>query len=177
MCGIIGYVGWREALPVLVKGLEQLEYRGYDSAGVACFRQDDHNFFVAKEKGKLSALKASLNGVPSQMHIGIGHTRWATHGEPSKLNAHPHLGPQKRVALVHNGIIENYSELKSELEKNGHRFQSKTDTEVAAHLIERYYRGNLAAAIRQAVKRMKGFFAFAAIIYQVGGFFSSHGFC
>lgn len=163
MCGIVGYVGWRPALPILLRGLEQLEYRGYDSAGVACFRSDSRDFFVAKEKGKLHVLKSSLNGVPSEMYLGLGHTRWATHGEPSKINAHPHLGPSGRVALVHNGIIENYAELKANLTAKGHRFLSMTDTEVAAHLIERCYRCDFAQAIREAIKQMKGFFAFAVI--------------
>lgn len=163
MCGIVGYIGPREAVPVLIKGLEHLEYRGYDSAGIACLNSSRSNFFIVKEKGKLSQLKSRLNGTPSKMHIGIGHTRWATHGEPSKINAHPHLGEKSRIALVHNGIIENYAELKSELERNGHHFKSKTDTEIAAHLIEQYNRGDLPRAIRKAVQRMKGFFAFVII--------------
>lgn len=164
MCGIVGYIGFREALPVLVKGLEQLEYRGYDSAGIACFNSNTSDFFVAKEKGKLSVLKSHLKSAPDQMHLGIGHTRWATHGEPSKVNAHPHLGENGKIVLVHNGIIENYAELKMELEAEGFHFKSKTDTEVAAHLIEYYYKkGNFAEAFRQAVRRMKGFYAFVAI--------------
>ncbi len=163
MCGIVGYIGEREAVPVLIKGLEHLEYRGYDSAGIACLNPSHSKFFVAKERGKLSELKAQLNGVPTRMHLGIGHTRWATHGEPSKANAHPHLGQKGRIALVHNGIIENYAELKSELERDGYRFKSETDTEVAAHLIERYYKNDLAEAIRKAVRRMRGFFAFVVI--------------
>ncbi|MBI4358765.1 MAG: glutamine--fructose-6-phosphate transaminase (isomerizing) [Candidatus Omnitrophica bacterium] len=166
MCGIVGYVGEREAVPVLIKGLEHLEYRGYDSAGIACLSHDRSKFFMIKEKGKLAELKAQLNGVPPQMRLGIGHTRWATHGEPSKINAHPHLGRDSRIALVHNGIVENYAELKSELERKGHRFKSKTDTEVAAHLIEYYYRGDLCEALRKAVRRMKGFFAFVAISHD-----------
>ena len=163
MCGIVGYIGPREAVPVLIKGLEHLEYRGYDSAGIACLSSNSPNFFIVKEKGKLSHLKSQLNGTPTQMHLGIGHTRWATHGEPSKINAHPHLGERGRIALVHNGIIENYAELKLELERKGHHFKSKTDTEIAAHLIECYYQGDLRQAIRKAVRRMKGFFAFVVI--------------
>src|SRR3989338_7503585 len=149
MCGIVGYVGQREVIPVLVKGLEHLEYRGYDSAGIACLSSINSKFFIAKEKGKLAELKSQLNGVPTQMHIGIGHTRWATHGEPSKVNAHPHLGEEGRIALVHNGIVENYAELKLELQQKGHKFKSKTDTEVAAHLIEEYYQDDLRDAIRK----------------------------
>jgi glucosamine--fructose-6-phosphate aminotransferase (isomerizing) len=163
MCGIIGYVGAREAVPILIKGLEHLEYRGYDSAGIACLAHGRSDFFLVKEKGKLSELKARINGYYSQMNLGIGHTRWATHGEPSRINAHPHLGQGGRVALVHNGIVENYAELKSELKRKGHRFKSETDTEVAAHLIEQYGRGNLAEAMRRAVCRMEGFFSFAFI--------------
>ncbi|MBI4394970.1 MAG: glutamine--fructose-6-phosphate transaminase (isomerizing), partial [Candidatus Omnitrophica bacterium] len=163
MCGIVGYIGGREAVPILIKGLEHLEYRGYDSAGIACLDTGRSEFFLAKEKGKLSELKAKLNGNSDQMHLGIGHTRWATHGEPSTLNAHPHLGEKGRIALVHNGIVENYTELKAELEKKGHRFKSETDTEVAAHLIEFYYRHDLREAIQKAIRRMKGFFAFVVI--------------
>ncbi|MBI4372986.1 MAG: glutamine--fructose-6-phosphate transaminase (isomerizing), partial [Candidatus Omnitrophica bacterium] len=163
MCGIVGYIGGREAVPVLMKGLEHLEYRGYDSAGIACLGPNGSGFFLAKEKGKLSELKARLNGTPFKMHLGIGHTRWATHGEPSTANAHPHLGEKGRVALVHNGIIENYAELKTGLKKKGHHFKSQTDTEVAAHLIESYYQEDLQEAIRKAVRRMKGFFAFVVI--------------
>ena len=136
MCGIVGYVGEREAIPVLMKGLEHLEYRGYDSAGIACFNPNHSRFFVAKEQGKLVRLKAQLNGVPQDIRLGIGHTRWATHGEPSKVNAHPHLGEKGKIALVHNGIIENYLILKEELVKRGHHFVSQTDTEVLVHLIE-----------------------------------------
>ncbi|MBI1978420.1 MAG: glutamine--fructose-6-phosphate transaminase (isomerizing) [Candidatus Omnitrophica bacterium] len=163
MCGIVGYIGEREAIPVLIKGLEHLEYRGYDSAGIACLGARSSKFFVAKEKGKLSELKAQLNGVPSNIHLGIGHTRWATHGQPSRANAHPHLGQNGVIALVHNGIIENYAELRAELERHGHKFKSQTDTEVAAHLVERYYHGNLQEAIQKAIQRMTGFFAFVVI--------------
>ena len=163
MCGIVGYVGPREAIPVLIKGLEHLEYRGYDSAGIACLNSKDSRFFVLKEKGKLSELKSRLNGVPSAMHLGVGHTRWATHGEPSRINAHPHLGQDGRIALVHNGIIENYAELKAELERKGHRFRSQTDTEIAAHLVEHYYRGDLREALKCALDRMRGFFAFVVV--------------
>ena len=163
MCGIVGYIGKRDVVPVLIRGLEHLEYRGYDSAGIACLNPHGSEFFIAKEKGKLSELKAELNGIPAAMSLGIGHTRWATHGEPSKINAHPHLGQDGRIAMVHNGIIENYAELKKELEQNGHSFKSKTDTEVAVHLIESYYHGDLREALRKAILRMRGFFAFVVL--------------
>lgn len=160
MCGIVGYIGHREVIPVLIKGLEHLEYRGYDSAGVACLNSRSH-IFLAKEKGKLSELKASLNGAANNMHLGIGHTRWATHGEPSQENAHPHQDSRRQIVLVHNGIVENYAVLKKELIKKGFSFKSKTDTEVAANLIGSYYKkGHLLEAVQQAVKRLHGFFAF-----------------
>ncbi len=111
MCGIVGYIGYREAIPVLIKGLEHLEYRGYDSAGVACLNSKSR-IFIAKEKGKLSELKASLNGDATGMFLGIGHTRWATHGEPSRVNAHPHMDSRGQIVLVHHGIIENQAPLK-----------------------------------------------------------------
>ncbi len=160
MCGIVGYIGYREAIPVLIKGLEHLEYRGYDSAGVACLNSKSR-IFITKEKGKLSELKASLNGDATGMFLGIGHTRWATHGEPSRANAHPHMDSRRQIVLVHNGIIENHAPLKEELLKNGFSFSSKTDTEVAANLIGSYYQnGNLLQAVQRAVKRLHGFFSF-----------------
>ncbi len=162
MCGIVGYIGHREAIPVLIKGLEYLEYRGYDSAGVACLNSKSH-IFLAKEKGKLSELKASVNGAATGMYLGIGHTRWATHGEPSQENAHPHMDSRKQIVLVHNGIVENYASLKKELIRKGFSFSSKTDTEVAANLIGSYYKkGRLLEAVQRAVKRLHGFFAFVA---------------
>ncbi len=164
MCGIVGYIGSRNAVPVLVKGLESLAYRGYDSAGIACLNHQRGSLFVVKEKGKLSVLKQQLEGFEFASHIGVGHTRWATHGVPSRVNAHPHTDASKRIALVHNGIIENYAALKKELRRKGYRFQSETDTEVAVNLIASYYKkGNLAEALQKAVKRMEGFFAFVVI--------------
>lgn len=163
MCGIIGYVGWRKALPILLTGLEQLEYRGYDSAGVACIEEGSGKIFVAKQKGKLGELKSKIGKTELESFIGVGHTRWATHGEPSSENAHPHLSPNQRIALVHNGIIENYAELKSELIRHGNKFRSATDTEVGAHLLEQYYQGDLLQAMQRAVSRMRGFFAFVAL--------------
>lgn len=162
MCGIVGYVGYRKAVPVLIQGLEHLEYRGYDSAGIACLNH--RGVSVVKEKGNLSHLKQLLNGAYIESHTGIGHTRWATHGEPSRANAHPHTDPSNRIALVHNGIIENYALLKQELQRKGFRFRSQTDTEVAVNLIASYYKkGNLVEAFRHALKRMHGFFAFVVI--------------
>lgn len=164
MCGIVGYVGHREAVPVLVKGLENLEYRGYDSAGIACLNHQQGSLFVIKEKGKLSALKEQLEGIKISSNVGIGHTRWATHGEPSRTNAHPHVDDKNRIAIIHNGIVENYASLKSELRSAGFRFRSQTDTEVAVNLISSYYKkDNVIDALRKAVKRMHGFFAFVVL--------------
>lgn len=164
MCGIIGYTGHRHAVPVLVQGLEHLEYRGYDSAGIACLNGSGKGIEVWKEKGKLSALKDRLAGRSFSAKTGIGHTRWATHGEPSRANAHPHLDVSGRIALIHNGIIENYAELKQELVRKGFRFKSQTDTEVAVNLIAYYARTrSLQDALIAAVKRMHGYFAFVLL--------------
>jgi len=164
MCGIVAYIGSRNAVPVLVKGLEHLEYRGYDSAGIACLNHQRGNLFVVKEQGKLSMLKQQLKGFNLSSHIGIGHTRWATHGEPSRANAHPHTDSFNRIALVHNGIIENYASLKEDLRRQGFKFRSETDTEVAANLIGSLYRkGNLLEAFKKSVRKMEGFFAFAVL--------------
>jgi len=164
MCGIVGYVGEQKALPILIQGLEQLEYRGYDSAGVACYDHTTSGIFSAKEKGKLGQLKQVLNGQHLPSLIGIGHTRWATHGIPSNLNAHPHFDCKHRIAVVHNGIIENYQEIKKELIKKGHRFESETDTEVVVHLVEELSKHqNFLDAFRQAIERLHGFFALVAL--------------
>jgi glucosamine--fructose-6-phosphate aminotransferase (isomerizing) len=163
MCGIVGYVGTRDALPLIISGLEKLEYRGYDSAGVAML--EDGRINVTRALGKLGELKkvlaARTNGHES--HLGIGHTRWATHGRPSENNAHPHTAG--RVSLVHNGIIENYVELREELEREGAAFKSETDTEIAAHLVNKYLASGLEplAAIKAACGRIKGSYAFVAI--------------
>jgi len=141
MCGIIGYVGSEDAVPIITDGLKKLEYRGYDSAGIAVCGKTGFN--VVKQKGRLAALGKRLAGNPISGTIGIGHTRWATHGEPSDANSHPHLGSQSKIAVVHNGIIENYKWLKERLEKKGVRFASQTDSEVIAQLAERYYDGDL----------------------------------
>lgn len=167
MCGIIGYIGHRDVIPILVKGLERLEYRGYDSAGVACLApkegKKDGRLFLVKEKGKLAALKEKLGDFNIKSHLGIGHTRWATHGEPSRVNAHPHVDFSGSIALVHNGIIENYAELKKLLQKKRLRFVSQTDTEVGVNLIGYHFRKKprLFDAVKQAVSELHGFFAFA----------------
>src|SRR2546427_12901775 len=134
MCGIVGYVGPREALPLLMPGLRRLEYRGYDSAGVAV--QRDGKLDVLRAEGKLDNLAAIVSAKPSAGHTGIGHTRWATHGRPSEQNAHPHIDCGGITAVIHNGIIENFEGLKAPLVAGGHRFSSETDTEVALHLLE-----------------------------------------
>jgi glutamine---fructose-6-phosphate transaminase (isomerizing) len=163
MCGIIGYIGEREATPVLIQGLERLEYRGYDSSGIACIDPDHAKLLVFKAKGKIADLKVLLKGFRSSSSIGIGHTRWATHGQPSSKNAHPHVGSKGKVAVVHNGIVENYGALKKSLSSKGVRFKSETDTEVIAQLVERYDHGDLLSAVRRAANELEGFFAFVSI--------------
>jgi glucosamine--fructose-6-phosphate aminotransferase (isomerizing) len=160
MCGIIGYLGAREATPVLMDGLKRLEYRGYDSAGVAVLESDGLTS-VTKSEAKVDALIAKLREAMPEGHLGIGHTRWATHGRPTVINAHPHSDCHNRIVVVHNGIIENFAELKAELEAAGHEFVSDTDTEVVPHLIENYYRGDFLSAVRQALKRIRGAYALA----------------
>ncbi len=161
MCGIVGYVGPRDATPIILDGLKRLEYRGYDSAGLAVL-QENGSIVVRREVGKLAALIEMVGADPVGGHIGIGHTRWATHGEPSRRNAHPHLSTSGEVAVVHNGIIENFLDLRQELEAEGCCFASETDSEVVAHLVERYLAGggDLAAAVRQALTHIKGASAF-----------------
>ncbi|HMC37384.1 MAG TPA: glutamine--fructose-6-phosphate transaminase (isomerizing), partial [Actinomycetota bacterium] len=157
MCGIVGYVGPDQALPILLEGLRRLEYRGYDSAGVAVL---DGKVRVVKRAGKLSELeKALAEGDRPAGQTGIGHTRWATHGGPTDQNAHPHMDCQGRIAVIHNGIVENYQALKDRLIKSGHRFASETDTEVVAHLVEEGYEGDLAEAVRSAVRQLTGAYA------------------
>lgn len=161
MCGIVGYLGYREAVPVLLQGLERLEYRGYDSAGIAVV--EAAGLKVTKSAGKLTELKARLNGCLDGARLGIGHTRWATHGRPNDINAHPHVDCSGRLAVVHNGIIENYQELRQWLTAEGHRFVSETDTEVLAHLLEHYYRGDLLKAVLAALPQVKGSYALAVV--------------
>ena len=163
MCGIVGYVGKKDALPVLIDGLKQLEYRGYDSAGVCVITEG--KIRIAKRSGKIKDLilslknKKHLNGAK----LGIGHSRWATHGHPTNVNAHPHTDCSGNLAVVHNGIIENFSEIKNRLIKEGHIFKSETDTEVVAHLIEKYYNDGLEKAVLKAVRDLEGSFALGII--------------
>lgn len=159
MCGIVGYVGGNQAAPVLIKGLEKLEYRGYDSAGIAVF---NNGINVVKTKGRLAELAKkvkSLGGVEGTM--GIGHTRWATHGAPSDINSHPHTSMSSKITVVHNGIIENYIQLKAELENNGYKFVSETDTEVVAQLFDFYYDGNMVDTLIKVIKKVRGSYALA----------------
>ena len=157
MCGIIGYVGNKPVLPVLIEGLRRLEYRGYDSAGVALVRNGD--IVLRRSAGKLARLEETIAEHPVDGDYGLGHTRWATHGRPTEENAHPHRDCTGRIVVVHNGIIENYLELKRELEQLGHRFETETDTEVVAHLVEREMRDDgLEEAVRRALAQIRGLF-------------------
>ena len=159
MCGIVAYVGHREACPIIIKGLKRLEYRGYDSAGIALMTNE---LSVYKKKGKVSDLEAYIKNLPVHSNIGIGHTRWATHGEPNDVNAHPHYSSNRELAIIHNGIIENYSSLKTELESRGHVFLSETDSEVFIHLIEDVKQNNdctLDEAVRLALSMVVGAYA------------------
>jgi len=161
MCGIVGYVGHRDAVSFILDGLRRLEYRGYDSAGIATVARSTLD--VRKSTGKIVALEALLTCDPPTGTLGIGHTRWATHGRPSDDNAHPHADCHSQLAVVHNGIIENYRELRKTLAAEGHRFRSQTDTEVISHLIERYHAHGLAAAVLRAARELQGAYAIACI--------------
>lgn len=161
MCGIVGYFGDKKASDIILDGLSKLEYRGYDSAGIAVISNGEIK--SRKHKGKLSVLVESLKKEDIFGHVGIGHTRWATHGAPSDVNSHPHFNNDKSIAVVHNGIIENYQELKKELEEKGAKFVSNTDTEVVAHLISLYYTGSLKEAVYKATKRLEGSYALGVI--------------
>ena len=161
MCGIVAYIGQKKAYPILIKGLSRLEYRGYDSAGVALQNESGVNLY--KKKGKVADLVAFTEGKDTSGRVGMGHTRWATHGKPDDINAHPHSGNEGRLLLVHNGIIENYSVIKSALQKtNGHVFSSETDTEVLVHLIEEIQKTDnlpLEDAVRKALVKVHGAYA------------------
>lgn len=157
MCGIIGYIGEQDATPIIVEGLKKLEYRGYDSAGIAVYNNNAFN--VVKQKGHIDALEAQLQITPAFGFMGIGHTRWATHGEPSDVNSHPHVGNQSKIAIVHNGIIENHKTLKEYLEKRGIHFASQTDSEVIAQLAEYYYDGDLLNTIIKVTSKLEGSYA------------------
>ena len=161
MCGIVGYLGKRQATEVLIDGLSKLEYRGYDSAGVAV--NTGNELAIRKFKGRLAILAEDLQKNPIDGHLGIGHTRWATNGEPSDVNSHPHFNMDRTIAVVHNGIIENYLELRAELEAEGVKFLSQTDTEIAAHMVSKYYEGNLLDAVYKATARFRGAYALGVV--------------
>jgi glucosamine--fructose-6-phosphate aminotransferase (isomerizing) len=162
MCGIVGYTGPREAGPILIEGLRRLEYRGYDSAGIALV-DDQGDLFVEKRAGKLAVLQTAIEDRTPHAAIGLAHTRWATHGRPNDLNAHPHQDCTGDITVIHNGIIENFRELRDELEKEGHKLASETDTEAIAHLIEDAYGGDIAEATRAALARLEGAYALAVM--------------
>ena len=163
MCGIVGYIGREEAAPILLEGLSRLEYRGYDSAGIAVWSRED-GLRVVKAKGRLQVLSDLVHG-GADVHgtVGLGHTRWATHGEPSDVNAHPQVSGDGRFAVVHNGIIENYVEIREVLEAKGIKFTSQTDNEVVAHLLEYYYRGDVMEALTKVLHRVEGAYALGVI--------------
>ncbi len=167
MCGIVGYIGQNEALPVLVNGLKKMEYRGYDSSGVALV--ENGKIDVVRASGKISALEQKLKARSLKGTVGIAHTRWATHGAPTEENAHPHTSFDGKISIVHNGIIENYASLKSKLISEGVQFKSETDTEVVAHLIAKYYSGNLKAAVLKALSKVEGTFGIAVICSEEPG--------
>lgn len=158
MCGIVGYAGKRRVVPILIEGLKKLEYRGYDSAGIVYLKGGELETHRCEGKlAKLEALVEEAYGV--QAYCGLGHTRWATHGAPTEQNAHPHRDCSGRLVVVHNGIIENYHSLREELKQLGHQFNSETDTEVLAHLIEENLDGDLAAAVQKSLKQVEGSYA------------------
>lgn len=162
MCGIVGYIGTNQAAPILLDGLSKLEYRGYDSAGIAVYNGE--KIEMVKSKGRLKVLsELTHDGATLPGTLGIGHTRWATHGEPSDVNAHPHMNKDESIVVVHNGIIENYLKLKRKLEKRGYEFISDTDTEVIAHLLDYYYQGNPLQAVTKVMHRMEGSYALGII--------------
>ncbi|MFP3982634.1 MAG: glutamine--fructose-6-phosphate transaminase (isomerizing) [Desulfurivibrionaceae bacterium] len=161
MCGIVGYIGHRKVLPVILEGLKRLEYRGYDSAGLVYL--EEGCLVKCRCEGKLAGLEEKMDEVVCTSHIGLGHTRWATHGVPSESNAHPHTDCSGELSLVHNGIIENYQSLRTELLTRGHRFSSETDTEILVHLIEDYLENDLEIAVRKALKEVEGSFAIGVI--------------
>jgi len=163
VCGIIGYIGKRKVVPVLIDGLKRMEYRGYDSAGLAYIR--DGEIVAVKSMGKIARLEQQLQDVDAESHIGVAHTRWATHGEPNEKNAHPHLDCTGRIAVVHNGIVENYRALRKYLQKQGHRFTTETDTEVIAHLIEEYYKKDIPFidALTSALLQIEGTYGLAIL--------------
>src|SRR5213595_3840086 len=164
MCGIVGYVGQKSVVPVIIEGLRKLEYRGYDSAGIAVAGNGD-GLQVRRAEGKLRNLEEVIRNKPLEGSYGIGHTRWATHGRPTEENAHPHRDCTGRVVVVHNGIIENYLELKDALRKKDHQFVTETDTEIIAHLIEEHLKAgdNFESAVRKMVRELRGIFALSML--------------
>src|SRR6266446_2181780 len=162
MCGIVGYIGNRKAVPIILDGLRRLEYRGYDSAGIAVLNGDNH-LSIRRASGKLRNLEEAIRVNPLDGPYGIGHTRWATHGRPTEENAHPHRDCTGDIVVVHNGIVENYLQLKHQLQLEGHKFVTETDTEVIAHLVEKYFKGNLEQSVCAAVKDLSGVFALAVL--------------
>ena len=167
MCGIVGYIGPNDALPILVGGLKKLEYRGYDSSGVALI--ENAKIEIVRASGKISALEDKLKTTHIGGNIGIAHTRWATHGAPTEANAHPHVSYDGKISIVHNGIIENYATLKAKLISEGVQFKSETDTEVVAHLIARFYNGDLKTAVLKALAKIEGTFGLAVICSEEPG--------
>src|SRR5207245_1494263 len=169
MCGIVGYVGNKQVVPLIIDGLRKLEYRGYDSAGIAVV-DENHELKIQRAEGKLRNLEDALRHKPLDGTYGIGHTRWATHGRPTEENAHPHRDCTGKIVVVHNGIVENYLSLKKKLIAEGHKFTTETDTEIIAHLVEKHYlqtgnghRPSLEEAVRKAVKELTGVFALVVI--------------
>jgi len=166
MCGIIGYIGKRQAVPVLLYGLQRLEYRGYDSAGISVIEPKGKRIIVEKQVGKIKDLQEKLWNKKIEGHVGLGHSRWATHGEPTIENAHPHTSQSGIISIVHNGIIENYIQLKNFLEKKGYKFRSQTDTEVIAHLLEEEYNGSIFKTALKVAKKLEGAYAVGIISTQ-----------
>src|SRR5258708_9593967 len=162
MVGIVGYIGTARAVPIILEGLKRLEYRGYDSAGIAVYG-DDEQLLVRRAQGKLRNLEEAIRLSPVDGSFGIGHPRWATHGRPTEENAHPHRDCNGDLVVVHNGIVENYLVLKEQLQLEGHVFKTETDTEIIAHLIEKHFEGNLEEAVRATVKQLTGVFALVTI--------------
>ena len=167
MCGIVGYIGKEQAAPIILEGLSKLEYRGYDSAGMAIMNK---NIQVKKAVGRLKQLEElTMNGETMPGNCGIGHTRWATHGVPSDTNSHPHCNKKKTIAVVHNGIIENYIYLRNKLKNRGYEFYSETDTEVIAHMLDYYYEENPMEAITKVLHRIEGSYAFGIMFADCPG--------
>src|SRR2546428_10502896 len=166
MCGIVGYIGPKKVVPVIIEGLRKLEYRGYDSAAIAVVPHSG-KLEIRRAPGKLRNLEEVIAKNPMDGSYGIGHTRWATHGRPTEENAHPHRDCTGQIVVVHNGIVENYLSLKQQLQDEGHKFVTETDTEIIAHLVEKHFTGNLESAVRTAVRQVNGAFALA-LLFETG---------